>query len=251
MKDWWFEEVIIPALNKVSRDSTSAPYLDFSYRHMRTRDGHRPHGKEYTFDKKHLQEFISELRRKVAIWDTTFENYNPLRIFGSFFFVGEAKGIKLPSMTDSFGDRPIHKFLHAIPQLDWEMLCEPTKAACYVDVGVVIQPKQSRSDGSDPLVGLWSLYPLITSYKRAGFTPTTHTSAQFARFGGIEGQPSQERANRTQIIRQIHYCLAFEVVHIQAGKIKYYKDQDALLGNAAYKKVIDDYLFTLDQSKSK
>jgi hypothetical protein len=103
-----------------------------------------------------------------TIWEIIKDNYpgDILHQFRSFFFVLEAKGIKLYTQESlRTGGDLWETLIPQFPHLDFEYMMDPAYGQLVVDVGISINP----SANSQPVVGLLRLDAIDASFEAGGF----------------------------------------------------------------------------------
>ncbi|KAF9230725.1 hypothetical protein BU15DRAFT_83272 [Melanogaster broomeanus] len=92
------------------------------------------------------------------------EEPEKLTLFGSFFFVVEAKGIKLWTKSSADEKKPIQSLISEFPALDWNYMTNRRHGELMIDLGITFHPVWK-----EPLVGLWRLEQLEASFGASGF----------------------------------------------------------------------------------
>jgi hypothetical protein len=94
-----------------------------------------------------------------AIHHEVSQNDDLLSHFGSFFFVLDARGIKLLSKQCGPGETAFQVLQRIVPSLDWDYMLDRANGELYLDLGVSFHPINT----TEPMVGLWQLESLRSS----------------------------------------------------------------------------------------
>jgi hypothetical protein len=118
-----------------------------------------------------------------------------------------------------------------------------------LDVGLAY----NLADKEGPLVALWNLSKVRSSYSAAGMNaPTVHHTNTFARYGGMQVEMGLERQRIVQLCFRSTYGLCYQPVRRgRGGDIKFCKDSDAFHGNTQFRKSIRSHIRMLEGSKNK
>lgn len=155
--------------------------------------------------------------------------------FGSMFFVLEAKGIKLLTKvlleTDGFqGPSPWDWMVQELPHLDFEYMLNRNNGELVADIGYSIHPL-----ASEPMVGMWRLDALESSFGKGGYLAgKLHNANTLWRYGGLQAEMPEERANRTQVLFRSSYNLHYESTRAMNNKPFYAEDKDAYMANDVF-----------------
>ena len=217
--DYFWTHVLLPAIDS-NVDDVEAPYAALTLPEVRykSRKGgaRRPkpgRPKAVPFAPQAFQNIITTMEEIIQ------EGQEQFALFGSFFFVVEAKGIKLWTKTVS----PLESLLMEFPALDWNYMTDREVGELVVDLGITFHPQSS-----EPLVGLWRLDQLEASFGASGFTRgNLHHTCTLGRYGGIQAEMVQERARRSQICFRSAYNLAYEAVRPNDNCPMFVMDKDA------------------------
>jgi hypothetical protein len=228
LQTMFWDQVVLPALKK-HLDVASLPYMDFTVEEFqhKTAPKSNPKGADH-FSGTSKAVDPSVLEKMIATMRDIIKNDYPgemLHRFGSFFFVLEAKGIKLSTQEylGSSGSDPWQRLTQQFPQLNFEYMMDPANGQFIVDVGISINPSTS-----DPVVGLWRLDCLEASFGAGGFRKgQIHTVNTLARYGAIQAEMQSERMRRTHIIHRSAYPLVYEPTRRKDNQPFFANDGDA------------------------
>lgn len=163
------------------------------------------------------------------------ENTPSLEQFGSSFFVAQIKGSKgithaqrsdlQASMTAS-----IERLKSSFPGLDWTYMKDRKNGELLCDVGITIQPVESR-----PLVGLWRLDCLDASFGAGGYkTGNLHTLNTLSMFGGLQAESLPSRRSRTHVAFRSSYNLAYEVTRKQDNSRELFNEKSVYIRETSF-----------------
>lgn len=225
--DVFWDRVVLAALREVVSES-KLPYLSSTVEQWRVKGkGGRSGGAGSAFkgyrktidseDFSNLVEAMARIVRKNA--DDTV-----LGRFASYYFVVEAKGIKLCTQVSlSSGDSPVRKLCESWPQLDWTFMFDRKNGELLLDLGISFHPA-----GDCAMVGLWRLDNVLASYHSGGWkTPDIHRLNTFIRYGGASGEMMKEHSRRQGISFRNTYCLAYEASRSKDNQPWFCSDADA------------------------
>ena len=178
---------------------------------------------------------------------------NPeLGIFGSFYFVMEAKGIKQHTncVIGEDGMNPYESLCAKVNYLDFEYLKKRENGQLVMDIGLGFHPVGTNGE---PLVCLWDLGKTGQSYRAARMQQgEVHHTNTMANFGGRQAEMSQTRSSLVQICFRSTYGLHYEPVRrVRGGEISMCEDSDAYRTNSAFKKSCNDYLKMLNGGRKR
>jgi hypothetical protein len=227
LQEMFWDKVLLPALRE-HLDAASMPYMGFTVKDFqrKTASKARPKGSDHysgtakAISPSVLEKTIKSMRR-ILREDPGFV----LDRFGSFFFVLEAKGIKLYTQ-EPLGSQsdPWKTLCDQFPQLDFDYMMDPMKGQLVADIGISINPSIS----GDPVVGLWRLDALDASFGAGGFTKgQMHNTNTLGRYGAIQARMESERMRRTHIIYRSTYTLQYEPTRRKDNQPFFADDGDA------------------------
>ena len=224
--DYFWTHVLLPAIARNVGD-VEAPYAALTLPEVRyksrkggTRNPKAGRPKAVPFAPAVLQDIIATMAEIIR------DDPERLTLYGSFFFVVEAKGIKLWTKTVS----PLESLLLEFSALDWDYMTDHEYGELIMDLGITFHP-----EWTEPLVGLWRLEQLEASFGASGFMRgNIHHTCTLGRYGGIQAEMCQERARRTHICFRSAYNLAYEAVRPNDNASIFINDKDAYACNPQF-----------------
>ncbi|KIJ35379.1 hypothetical protein M422DRAFT_262339 [Sphaerobolus stellatus SS14] len=91
-----------------------------------------------------------------------------LEIFGSFFFILEARGIKLWTKDhEHISDNLFKVMENVMPILDLDYMSHPENGECVLDLGISV-----TAEADEPMVRLWNLTHVNASFAMGGSNTT-------------------------------------------------------------------------------
>jgi hypothetical protein len=228
LQDLWFSEVMLKALaSALNQYPGIGEYLPHSTEHLRWKTGDRARRPTIPLAPESLASLLTAIHYGVS------ENDDLLSCFGSFFFVLDARGIKLLSKQYKQGETAFQALQGVVPGLDWDYMQDRANGELYLDLGVSFHPTAT----TEPMVGLWRLESLRSSYALMGKSSTNSKDYHFNTmrdFGGLKAETSHHVLHNTHIVKRISYNLHFECVR-QPGQQSYISSlDDAILCNQKY-----------------
>jgi hypothetical protein len=184
-------------------------------------------------------------RLQFVMRDIISKNYIDFGMFGSFFFVSDARGIK--SLT--LGDDPYAALKREYSSMDWEYAMERKNGQLFLDLGISYHPK---THSGEPLVGLWRLDALAESYDAAGMTKgVIHHTTTLSEYGNRQSSMDQYRSHVVQIPFRQSYNLAFEAIRSPGKKNYFCDDKEAYNNTAEFQQCLSKYRTLLTSSEMK
>lgn len=235
---WFWDAVVLPAVRRTVV-ATKRPYLDFSAeRHMDKAKGGGQGGNGALFNGASRALTASEFERVCSLMREFMKgkhNDDLLGRFGSFFFVAQAKGIKLTTHTGLDAHVDLWDGLRAqYPELDWEYMQDRRHGELFADVGITYHPMQEHEEVG--MVGLWRLEALEASYGACGLTRgDNHHVASLARYGSKAAEMPAERGRRSHVAFRQSYNLAYEPMRPRDNQPRHSKDRDAYETNKKWR----------------
>ncbi|KAH9833898.1 uncharacterized protein C8Q71DRAFT_860168 [Rhodofomes roseus] len=226
LQEMLYEQVIIPAVRTVLGPETE-PYIGYTVQEFKLKSASKSHRKGNPARGKVVDVRPADLIRIQNEMRSLIEN-SPTGLldrFGSFFFVLEGKGTKLASQVNlsRSQENPWELFQKSYPVLDAPAMLSHTRGELLVDVGFCFVPR-----APNPMVGLWRLDALEASYGRGGYSRgTMHTGNTLARYGGMQAEMLQARAERTHIAFRSSYNLYYEATRTHDNRPIFATDGDA------------------------
>jgi hypothetical protein len=117
--------------------------------------------------------------------------------YGTFFFVMEAKGIKLYTQVNPGSGNAWENFITQFPQLDMDYMMNQANGQLVVNVGVSVNPRQ----GEQAMVGLWRLDALEATFGAGSFNQgNMHHTNTLGRYGALQANMASGRMRRMHIL---------------------------------------------------
>ena len=199
---FWLRHVVYPAMQAVDRDIIHAytdwDYEDYAYRHKGSRE------KGLSFGSDQLEVMLVAIQK---ILDD--HKAEPLYArFGSFFFVVQILGIKVPTSLSADWHQLWDQVVVQFPELDWEHMEKTDNGELLVDVGFGIHPPAHSG-----LLGFWDIEAVELGYKYGGYCAgVTHGVSTVSAIGGIHAEMGTVRKKRTHIGHRLTYNLVYEIM---------------------------------------
>lgn len=175
-----------------------------------------------------------------------------LGIFGSFYFVMEAKGIKQHTncVIGQDNENPYESLCAKVNYLDFEYLKKRENGQLVMDLGLGFHPIGANGE---PIVCLWDLQKTGQSYRAAGMQQgKVHYTNTMANFGGRQAEMSQNRSSLVQVCFRSTYGLHYEPVRrIRGGEISLCEDAEAYHTTGAFMKSCNDYVRMLNGGRKR
>jgi hypothetical protein len=228
LQDLWFSEAFFKALSSaLDQYPGIGEYLPHSTEQIRWKTGDRARRPTIALAPESLASLLA------AIHQTVSQKDDLLSCFGSFFFVLDARGIKLLSKQSRPGETAFQTLQRIVPGLDWNCMQDRMKGELYLDLGVSFHPVNTM----EPMVGLWRLEGLQKSYALMGKSSMNSKEYHYNTmrdYGGLRAETSHHVRHHTHIVKRISYNLLFECVR-QPGQRSYITSLDnAILCNQKY-----------------
>jgi hypothetical protein len=219
LQDLWFSEAFFKALAlALGQYPGIEEYLPQSTEQIRWKTGDRARRPTIALAPESLASLLAAIHHAVS------QNEDLLSRFGSFFFVLDARGIKLLSKQYRPEETAFQTLQRIVPGLDWNLMQDRTKGELYLDLGVSFHPVNT----TEPMVGLWRLESLRSSYALMGKSIKNSKEYQCSTmrdYGGFKAETSHQVAHHTHIVKRISYNLLFECVR-QPGQRSYISSLD-------------------------
>jgi hypothetical protein len=159
------------------------------------------------------------------------ESDGSLDHFGSHFYVLEIKGCKAltkevageeeEDVKDAM-KRALDNLHEEYSGLDWKYMSDRDFGELFCDVGVTYHPEDSQ-----PLVGLWKLDALESSFGAGGYLKgNLHNHNTLSCYGGLQAEMSNERFKRTHIVFRSSYNLAYEATRRDDNLRNVFKEKE-------------------------
>ncbi|KAJ7573191.1 hypothetical protein C8J56DRAFT_1066733 [Mycena floridula] len=174
------------------------------------------------------------------------ESHPQLARFGSMFFVLEGKGFKLrtlgveePGLMEQITQRFFYKSSTASKSatralgllkktfscLDWKHMEDRSQCELYLDMALTYTPLKEET----PLLGMWNIPYLQSTFEMAGFRKgTSHSAGSIGAYGALQAEMLPTRSEVTHIIHRISYNQSWEVARRDDNQ------RDFITASAAY-----------------
>lgn len=219
LQDLWISEVIFKSLvTALSHYPGISEYLPDNTQQLRWKTGDRARRPTIALSPQSLASLLVAIRQKIS------QNDDLLSCFGSYFFVLDARGIKLLSKQYGSGETAFEALQRMVPTLDWHYMLDRANGELYLDLGISFHPINTL----DPMVGLWRLEILRSSYALMGKSTKNHSEYHnntMEGYGGMKAETSDTVKHHTHIVKRISYNLFFESIR-QPGQQAYITSLD-------------------------
>jgi hypothetical protein len=234
LQELWLSEVVFKALGQ-SMDPYpgTSEYLPRTAEQLRLKTGGRTRQPTLPISPHALKSLLAKIRHEVS--DNT--NDDLLSRFGSFFFVLDARGVKILTKQHTGTENAFQALQSLVPALDWDHMLDRTHGELYLDLGVSFHPVNTP----EPMVGLWRLSSLRSSYALMGHSSKNckeYPQNTMQDYGGIKAEMSDSTKHHTHIVKRISYNLLFEAVR-QPGEHAYISTLDDMI--RCNQKYVDGY----------
>lgn len=235
VQDLWFSEVIIPAWGAVLRnDIGTDEYIPKSTEDLRQ----KMVGQRKVYIRPITDQNLPLMQKTMS--SILADNPDLLSRFGSFFFVVDARGLKLLSKQNKGAADVYEDLCTKCPGLKWDYMSDRSNGELFLDLGISYHPPTER----EPLVGLWRLDRVEESYNLMGTRKgIPHNTCTFVAYGGMQAEMKQRRSRLVQLCFRSTYNLCFEVVRTPNQTEYLCQDLDAI-------KVSDKFLAGCNSWKS-
>ena len=232
-KMFW-DEVLLPALRRNAEPGTEA-YIPTTVEENMLRAGSKDQRRGIFFTAKTVAIQPRTLIRVQKTMRDIVRNNSDLAMYGSFYFVLDAKNLKLQTrMPLQHLNKPAIspwanlKLCH--PSLDFDYMVDRRYGELHVDVAFSFTPKSSV-----PLVGLWRLDVLEDSFGAGGYNRgSLHNIASLSRYGAMQAPMPRERSQLSHIVFRSAYNLQYESIRASDNVPFFANDGDAYEVNEAY-----------------
>jgi hypothetical protein len=161
LKELWLSEAVLKALTtSMNCYPGTSEYLPHSADQLRWKAGGHTASRQPTFP-------ISPSAIKSLLANILLEvisNEDLLSRFGSFFFILDARGIKILTKQHNSDVNAFQMLQTVVPSLDWDHMINRTNGELYLDLGISFHPIHTL----EPMVGMWRLSSLQSSYALMG-----------------------------------------------------------------------------------
>ena len=249
LQDLWFEEAVLPAYNKIfSSKPGFDEYQPKSLQEIHNKAGRRKQ-KETNIVGENTIHLVEEIRKSV-------QNNEILSCFGSFFIVGDGRGMKLTtkqcilpnSSSQDSSPVPSFDFIKSLfPDLDWKTMQDRKKGELYLDVG-----RGYHSMHDEPLVGLWRIPILQEAFTKMGMKQgDVHNFGTHVAHGGLKAEMKAKMKITSHIVSRLCYCLVFELVR-NPGEGEYLcKDEEVVKRSETFLKATQNWVSLVGPATSR
>ncbi len=230
----FWNEVLLPAL-RASLQAHHTQYVAASVENIQLKAGSKEQKQGGLFRAKTLSVSPSVLEDMLERMNTAVRRDPNLSLYGSFFFVLDAKNYKLqtsvPISALSNQDTPWDRLKQTLPQLDFDYMADRRYGELTVDLAITFNPRAPDV----PLVGLWRLDVLEASYGAGGYTRgNLHHIASLSRYGAMQATMGAERSRHGHVLYRSSYNLQYEVIRPSNNQPYFAEDGDAYEGHVIY-----------------
>lgn len=222
LQELWLSEAVFKGLEPSMANYTgTSEYLPHSLEQLKGKAGGRSRQPTLPISPPAIMSLLANIRQQVS------DNGDLLSRFGSFFFVLDARGIKLLTKQHMPGENALQTLRKLVPSMDWAYMMDPKNGELYLDLGVSFHPKNT----SEPMVGLWRLGSLRRSYALMGYSSRNceeYSHNTMRDYGGIKAEMSDSTKHHTHIVKRISYNLHFEAIR-QPGERAYISTVDDMI----------------------
>jgi hypothetical protein len=186
VQDLWLDSGIIPAAREVFCNDFpgTTEYVPWSLEQLWLKRG-GDHGPKTLVTSPDIL-----LRLQEVLHSRIQHNPDLLQRFGSFFFVVDSHGIKLLSKQYALQTRPQDVLQGMFPFLDLAHMMDQRHGELILDLGISYHPPTHQ----DPMVGLWKLAEVCTSYNVMGARMgRIHHACTLDRYGGRQAPMGKVR----------------------------------------------------------
>jgi hypothetical protein len=247
VQEIWWNQLLLPALHEVSA-SKYGEYIPSttSEQILKTRSKTHRSGNYASFPTIPIPPILlSELQLNIN--GRLKNSPQHLQRFGSFFFVAEAKGIKLLTNDLLYGN-PWTALTTFYSAFDWDYLQDGSHGELYVDCGITYRPSSDLGN----LTGLFRTAALRESNRMSGFqSGTTHSCCTMPRYGSQSAEMTLRHAEQSHIIYRLSYNLCYEVMRNTSNQVVSCLEADAYHGSATLDAEIKNLCTQLRGGKSR
>jgi hypothetical protein len=219
LQDLWMSEVILKSLaTALSHYPGILEYLPDNTQQLRWKTGDRARRPTIPLSPQSLAALLTIIHQKIS------QNIDLLSCFGSFFLVIDGRGIKLLSKQSGLEETAFEALQRMVPTLDWSYMLDRANGELYLDLGISFHPINTP----DPMVGLWRLKSLRSSYSLMGHSTKNSKEYHYNTmkdYGGMKAETSDLVRHHTHVVKRISYNLFFESIR-QPGQQAYITSLD-------------------------
>ncbi|KAH7889117.1 hypothetical protein F5I97DRAFT_1923652 [Phlebopus sp. FC_14] len=243
----WLTQVLLPAI-RVTAPQEIREYSDFTYEEWKwkaTVNNRLKTSRTLTLDPTMVENLVHHMRLIIS------QNQDGhLDLFSSFFFIVDARGIKLNTITvRGHSMDPLATLYKEIPTLDWEFMMRRENGQLLLDLGISYHPDPVDAQ---PLIGLWKLNSIHASYAKAGMNkPKEFKTCTMARHGGLQATMESVRRRAIQLTFRSTYNLIFEAFRRPGQEEKFCADPEAYANTAIFQQTCHDFASIYHGAKNK
>ncbi|KAI0691050.1 hypothetical protein C8T65DRAFT_587481, partial [Cerioporus squamosus] len=232
----FWDLVLLPALHECLGDADK-PYVPVTVHNNQLKSASKEQKEGLLFRAKTASISPSVIWAMQDVMRRKVKEDPSLDLYGSFFFVIDAKNYKLQTRVpvSSSGEpqmSPWQALKAALPQLDLDYMADRSNGELTVDLAISFNPRKPTV----PLVGLWRLDVLEASFGAGGYTRgSLHHIASLSRYGALQAPMGSERARQTHVVSRSSYNLQYEVIRASNNQPYFAEDGDAYEGHLIYR----------------
>jgi hypothetical protein len=228
LRELWLSEAVFKALAaSMDHYPGTSEYLPHSVDQLRWKAGGHSRQPTFAVSPSAMTSLLANIHSRITT------NEDLLSRFGSFFFVLDARGIKTLTKQQKSDMNAFQVLQTVVPTLDWDHMMDRTNGELYLDLGVSFHPINT----SEPMVGLWRLGSLRTSYALMGHSQQNckeYPQNTMQDYGGMRAETSNSTKEHTHIVKRISYNLHFEAVRKPGEQAYISKVDDVIRCNQKY-----------------
>lgn len=242
----WFTQILLPAIKTTSPQEIHE-YSNFTYEEWKwkaTINRQLKTSRTITLDSTTIENLIHHMRFLIS------QSPDQLDMFGSFFFIADARGIKLNTVTiKGRATDPLFTLYQEIPTLDWEYMMHRENGQLLLDLGISYHPDPVDQE---PLIGLWKLDFIHASYAKAGMNkPEEFKTCTMSGYGGLQATMESDRKRAVQLPFRSTYNLIFEAFRRPGQEEKFCADSEAYANTAEFQQTCQDFITIYQGARTK
>lgn len=232
----FWNEVLLPALRQNAEPGTEA-YMPATVDENLLRAGSKDQRKGAHFKAKTVNIQPHVLTDLQATMREIIRDNPELDLYGSFYFVLDAKNLKLQTRMSLHdvkqASSPWSKLKLCQPCLDLDYMVDRRNGELHIDIAYSFTPNPEATRTN--LVGLWRLDVLEDSFGAGGYTKgTLHNIASLSRYGALQAPMSRERSQLSHTVFRSAYNLQYEPIRSSDNVPYFANDGDAYEVNETY-----------------
>lgn len=246
VQNFWINEVVIPAIQETAPVGVRE-YAVFTLKEWMWKakiNGRLQSSKTVTLDPDSISRLVHKMREIIQSKPVELSPY------GSFFFVMDARGIKLSTVNVPGRDPdPYATLQKEFTGLDWEYMMLRENGQLLMDLGISYHPIPKNGQA---LVGIWKLNSTLASYQTAGMnSPQIFRSCTMAGYGGLQATMGAIRSRSVQFTLRSSYSLLFESVRRPGQAEKFCPDSEAFNMTAAFRSTCKEFIEIYSNAENK